>query len=141
MPLTTGRLAHQTGVNLETIRFYERSGLLPAPPRLPSGYRTFPPDTPRRIHFIRRAQELGFTLAEIRELLDLSVSKHQDRAEVRSIAHARLTEIESKIASLNAMKQALEHLADQCTGHGPADECPILQAIDSEITLADPTPA
>ena len=141
MPLTTGRLAKQSGVHLETIRFYERSGLLPEPPRLASGYRLFPQTTVRRIHFIRRAQELGFTLAEIRELLDLAVSRHKDRAEVRSIARTRLAQINSKLASLTAMKRALEHLADQCTGHGPADACPILQAIDSQVEDVLATPA
>lgn len=132
MSLRTGEVAEQCGVNLQTIRYYEREGLLPKPPRLRSGYRLFPDASVRRIQFIKRAQALGFTLAEIRDLLTLRVDKVRDREDVRAIAKARLQEIESKIASLQAMHSALKHIAGQCKGHGPADECPILTAIDSE---------
>ena len=132
MSLRTGEVAEQCGVNLQTIRYYEREGLLPKPPRLRSGYRLFPDASVRRIQFIKRAQALGFTLAEIRELLTLRVDKTRDREVVRTIAKARLREIELKIASLQTMHTALKHIAGQCKGHGPADECPILNAIDSK---------
>ena len=135
MALTTGELAQQSGVNLQTIRFYEREGLLPAPPRLSSGYRAFPAASVSRVRFIKRAQELGFTLTEIHDLLSLRVDKTRDRAQVRRMARSRLAEIEGKIASLETMRAALTHLAATCTGHGPADECPILQAIDSQELL------
>ena len=129
-------MAAQGGVNLQTIRYYEREGLLPEPPRLASGYRAFPQGTIRRVRFIKRAQELGFSLAEIRELLTLRVDRQRDRAAVRAIARAKLAQIEEKIRSLEAMKRALQHLTERCSGHGPASECPILEALDSEEELA-----
>lgn len=88
MALTTGALAAQSQVNLQTIRFYEREGLLPPAPRTASGYRAFPPTAVARVRFIRRAQELGFALTEIRELLSLRVDKSRDREDVRAIAPA-----------------------------------------------------
>lgn len=131
MALRISEVAEQGRVNLQTIRYYEREGLLPEPPRLASGYRTFPEQTVRRVRFIKRAQELGFTLAEIRELLTLRVDRERDRAAVRAIARSKISEIQAKIHSLEVMKQALAHLTDRCTGHGPASECPILEALDS----------
>ena len=100
-----------------------------------SGYRLFTEDTVRRVRFIKRAQELGFTLAEIRELLTLRVDESRSSAEVRSIAETKITDIEGKIRSLVAMKQALTHLTERCSGHGPASECPILESIDSDEVL------
>lgn len=135
MALKIGQVADRGGVNLQTIRYYERERLLPEAPRLPSGYRTFPEHTVNRVRFIRRAQELGFSLAEIRELLSLRVDRRRDRAAVRAIARAKVSEIEEKIRSLEAMKRALAHVTDRCKGHGPASECPILEALDSEETL------
>ena len=130
--LRISEVAEQGGVNLQTIRYYEREGLLPEPPRLASGYRTFPEQAVRRVRFIKRAQELGFSLAEIRGLLTLRVDHQRDRAAVRAIARTKLLQIDEKIQSLEAMKRALQHLTDRCTGHGPASECPILEALDSE---------
>ena len=128
-------VAERGGVNQQTIRFYEREGLLPEPPRQASGYRAFPEKTIRRVRFIKRAQELGFSLAEIRELLTLRVDHQRDRAAVRAIAHNKLAQIDEKIRSLEMMKRALQHLTDRCMGHGPASECPILEALDSEDEL------
>ncbi|HSU62091.1 MAG TPA: MerR family DNA-binding protein [Bryobacteraceae bacterium] len=130
MSLKIGEVAERGRVNLQTIRYYEREGLLPEAPRLPSGYRTFGDESVRRVRFIKRAQELGFTLAEIRELLCLRVDRKRDRAEVRAVARAKISEMEEKIRSLEAMKRALEHLVKRCSGHGPATECPILEALD-----------
>ncbi len=135
MALKIGEVADCGGVNLQTIRYYEREQLLPEAPRLPSGYRTFPEQTVNRVRFIKRAQELGFSLAEIRELLSLRVDRKRDRAAVRAIARAKVSEIQAKIRSLEVMKRALAHLTDRCTGHGPASECPILEALDSEEAL------
>jgi MerR family transcriptional regulator, copper efflux regulator len=135
MPLRSNQLAERGGVNLQTVRYYEREGLLPEPPRLESGYRMFPDDAVRRVRFIKRAQELGFSLAEIRELLSLRVDRKRDRAAVREIASAKLADIDQKIRSLEMMKHALMHLVDRCAGHGPASECPILEAIDSKDSL------
>src|SRR6266849_8350129 len=98
--LTIGRLAKEGGVNLATVRFYERRGLLPTPPRSASGYRLFPAEAARRLRFIRRAQKLGFSLREIQELLSLRVSPGKTSAEVSRGAKAKITDIHSKIETL-----------------------------------------
>ena len=127
-----GEVADRGGVNLQTIRYYEREGLLPQPPRLPSGYRVYSEPTVRRVRFIKRAQELGFTLAEIRELLSLRIDHDRDRSEVRAIAEAKVADIQEKIRTLSSMKDALLRLTEHCRGHGPASECPILESLDSD---------
>ena len=131
MSMKIGEVADRGGVNLQTIRYYEREGLLPQPPRLPSGYRVYAEPTVRRLRFIKRAQELGFTLAEIRDLLALRIDHDRDRSEVRAIAEAKVADIEQKIRTLSAMKEALVRLTEHCSGHGPASECPILESLDS----------
>jgi MerR family copper efflux transcriptional regulator len=132
MSMKIGEVADRGGVNLQTIRYYEREGLLPQPPRLPSGYRVYTQPTVRRVRFIKRAQELGFTLAEIRELLSLRLDHERDRSEVRAIAEAKVADIEQKIRALSSMKEALVRLTEHCSGHGPASECPILESLDSD---------
>lgn len=127
-----GEVAERGRVNLQTIRYYEREGLLPQPPRLPSGYRVYAQPTVRRVRFIKRAQELGFTLAEIRDLLSLRIDHDRDRSEVRAIAAAKVADIEEKIRTLSSMKESLVRLTEHCSGHGPASECPILENLDSE---------
>jgi len=130
--LTIGRLARAVGVNLETVRYYERRGLLPKPPRSGSGYRLFPIEAKRRLRFIRRAQELGFSLGEIRELLSLRVAPTAKSADVRRRARAKITDIEAKIRSLQSMKKALHELTETCSGCGPVRDCPILESLDAE---------
>jgi MerR family mercuric resistance operon transcriptional regulator len=130
--LTIGRLARAVGVNLETVRYYERRGLLPKPPRSGSGYRLFPAETKRRLRFIRRAQELGFSLGEIRELLSLRLAPAAKSADVRRRAQAKITDIEAKIRSLQSMKKALRELTLTCSGCGPVRDCPILESVDAE---------
>ena len=130
--LTIGRLANQAGVNLETVRFYERRGLLPRPPRSASGYRLFPAEAARRLKFIRRAQELGFSLAEIAELLSLRVSRSTTSGDIRARAEAKITDIEAKIKSLESMKKTLRKLTRVCDGCAPLVECPILESLDGE---------
>src|SRR6266849_2095335 len=117
--LTIGRLAQQGGVNLETIRYYERQGLLPKPPRTPAGYRMFPSEAARRLRFIKRAQELGFSLKEIRELLSLRMKPGAKRADIRARTDAKIADIEQKIRTLEGMKKALRGLTEQCDGCGP----------------------
>jgi MerR family mercuric resistance operon transcriptional regulator len=131
MALKIGQVAERGGVNLQTIRYYERERLLPEPPRLQSGYRMFPEDTVRRVHFIKRAQDLGFTLAEIRELLALRIDHKRNSAEVRTLAQAKIADIDEKIHTLKKMKRVLSNLTERCSGCGPSDECPILESIDS----------
>lgn len=130
--LTSGHLARQAGVNLETVRFYERRAMLPKPPRTASGYRLFPPESIKRIRFIRRAQRLGFTLSEIRELLALSKSPVKNCGAVRARAAEKVSEIERKIAALNAMKQALHEISVACVGRKPSRICPILESLGSD---------
>lgn len=127
---TIGRLAKEAGVNLETVRYYERRGLLPRPPRSESGYRLFPDEAAGRLRFIRRAQELGFSLAEIRELLSLRVSRTAKRTDVRRRAEAKIADIDAKLKSLDSMKRALRKLTRACAGCGPIAECPILESLD-----------
>ena len=106
--LTIGQLAQRAGVGVETIRFYEREGLISEPPRRPSGYRDYPLETVARIVFIRRAKDLGFTLKEINELLDLRIRPRRNCAQVKKSADAKIADIDSRIASLRRMRRALK---------------------------------
>lgn len=125
-----GELARRTGVNLETIRYYERRGLLPQPPRSSSGYRRFGEDDIQRVGFVKRAQELGFSLREIEELLTLRVAPGVTCDNVRQRAEIKLLDIERKIDDLLAIKKALKRLVSTCAGTGPVTACPILEAFD-----------
>jgi len=124
-----GAAAEQAGVNVQTLRYYERRGLLPRPPRRDSGYREFPDEAVRIVRFIKRAQDLGFSLDEVEELIRLRNDKRRDRARVRAIAERRVRQIEGKLAELQAMKKALGHLVHCCRG-GATLECPIIEALD-----------
>ncbi len=130
--LTIGHLAKEADVNLETVRFYERRGLLAKPQRSASGYRLFPSEAARRLRFIRRAKELGFSLKEIRELLSLRVSRAASCADIRARAEAKITDIQAKIRSLESMEKVLRKLTRACAGSGPVAECPILESLDRE---------
>jgi Cu(I)-responsive transcriptional regulator len=132
--LTTGGLARRGGVNLETIRYYERRGLLPKPPRTVSGYRAFAPDAVRSLRFVKRAQALGFSLKEIKELLSLRAAPRARSADVRAQVRRKIDDIERKLRSLAAMKKALLKLVDECSGRGPVSECPILESVSSGTT-------
>jgi MerR family copper efflux transcriptional regulator len=127
--LTIGRVAQSAGVAIDTIRFYEREGLLPEPKRRPSGYREYDMGTVARLRFIRRAKELGFTLEEIRELLALSADRHGGVEGVRERAAARLHAIEERIAELQRVRDGLAELVEACPGHGAPEDCPILKAL------------
>jgi len=130
--LTIGRLAQKAGINLETVRFYERKGLLPKPPRSTSGYRLFPTEAARRLRFIKRAQELGFSLSEILELLTLRLSPRTASTEILNRTDAKIADIEGKIKSLDSMRKSLLKLALSCDGCAPLSECPILESLDKE---------
>jgi len=130
--ITTSELAKRGGVNLETIRYYERVGLLAKPPRSRGGYRQFSPESVRRVRFIKRAQELGFSLREIKELLTLRIAAGSTRADVRKRAEAKIVDIEAKVQHLRAMKKALVRLRESCCGSGPASDCPILESLSLE---------
>lgn len=129
--LSPSALAREAGVNQQTVRYYERRGLIPPPPRTGSGYREFPPDTIRRVRFIKQAQALGFTLREIQGLLDLRVRPGVGCKDIRQRAREKIVDINEKIAALQRMEEALTTLANRCRGRGPVEECPILDALDT----------
>ncbi len=128
--LTIGQLAKQAGVGGETIRFYEREGILAEPIRSTSGYRQYGPLTVERVLFIRRAQLLGFQLKEIKELLELRDHPGMPRSEVRAKAVGKLTDIDARIRDLKAIRADLTRLVAACDGEGAAAGCPILGAMD-----------
>ena len=130
-PLTIGQLAKRADVGVETVRFYEREGLLEEPDRRASGYRQYDEGVVRRLEFIRRAKELGFTLKEIKELLSLKLDPSTTCAEVKERAETKIEDIESKIRTLQRMKRALVKVTKSCSGNGPTSECPILEAIET----------
>lgn len=126
--LTIGRIADEAGVGVETVRFYQRKGLLEKPPRRGTSHRRYSPEAVTRIRFIRGAQNLGFSLAEIEELLDLRVAPGASKADVKARAEAKLEEIEAKLRDLQRMRDTLLKLIGACDGTGPLDDCPILGA-------------
>jgi MerR family mercuric resistance operon transcriptional regulator len=128
--LTIGQLAKKANVNLETIRFYERRGLLPEPPRNKSGHRQYSVKDLRRTEFIKRTQSLGFSLKEISDLLSLRVESGNTCGDVKQRVKAKLIDIEEKIETLQRMKEVLLRLETNCPGKGPLNECPILETLD-----------
>lgn len=133
MALTIGEVAKSAGVGVETIRFYQRKGLIDQPARPDSGFRHYDAQMPRRIRFIRHAQELGFALREIRELLELRVDPRVSCADVKAKAVAKIVEVEDKLASLSRIREALIAITHSCAGEGPTSECPILEALDEPV--------
>ncbi len=130
--VTIGALARTEQLAPETLRYYERVGLIEPARRTASNYRLYGPEARRRLRFIRRAQALGFSLAEIGELLSLHARPEADMGEVKALADEKIADIERKIRDLERMKAGLEGLAEQCPGHGSTAECPILGALLSE---------
>ena len=130
--LTISPLARQAGVGIDTVRYYERMGLLPEPPRRASGYRVYPTETLQRLQFIRRAKTLGFSLEEIKELLELSSRSGSGVGAVKASAAAKLQDVEERIAELERMRDGLRQLVDACPGHGAPQDCPILNALAGE---------
>jgi MerR family copper efflux transcriptional regulator len=116
--LSIGEVARMAGVNVQTVRYYERRNLVPAPPRRQSGYRAYPLDTVPLIRFIRRARELGFSLRDVAELVRLRKLRKSERKEVESIVSEKLRAIDEKIGRLNALRAALNELEDGCRGPG-----------------------
>lgn len=127
--LTISRLARDAGVGIDTVRYYERNGLLPEPQRRASGYRIYREEDLKRLRFIRRAKTLGFTLDEIRELLELSGQNERGVAGVKASAEAKLQLVDQRIAELQRMRAGLQALVDACPGHGSTAQCPILNTL------------
>ena len=137
MTLKIGDVAREAGVGVETIRFYERKGLIDQPSRPGSGFRRYDAQMPRRIRFIRHAQELGFSLREIRDLFYLRVDPNVSCGDVKAKALAKLTEVEQKLASLGRIRETLLAITRSCAGEGPTTECPILDALDEPQTVGN----
>ena len=127
---TIGKVAKQAGLGVETIRFYERTGLLEEPPRDDSGYRQYPPEAVVKLRFIKKAKQLGFSLQEIGELFSLRQNQNATCGDVKMRAEEKINNIEEKIRALTRMKEALAELTCHCSGDGPVNECPILTALE-----------
>lgn len=129
--LTISRIAKGAGIGIETVRFYEREGLIDPPARTPANYRIYPQSDMLRLRFIKRAKKLGFTLKEIKELLSLQLDPQATKAEVKQQTEAKIADIECKIQDLTRMKEVLESLDACCSGQGSTSDCPILDALES----------
>lgn len=127
VPLTIGRLSTATGVKVETIRYYERAGLVAPPDRTGGNYRSYSPDAVARLGFIRKTRDLGFSLEEVRALLDLANDQDRDCGEIDALASRHLAAVDQKIADLTALRRQLATAVSQCAG-GTISECRILEA-------------
>lgn len=126
---TIGEVAKRAGVGVETIRYYERRGLIPRPPARRSGYRQYPDDTVDRLAFIRHAKDLGFTLTEIGELLSLRTHPRSNCIAVKAKAEAKIADVESRIEMLGRMRVTLKRLVAACDRRETTEECPILESL------------
>src|SRR5579884_4249526 len=129
-PMTIGQVAKLADVGVETIRFYEREGLLNKPKRRDSGYRVFTPEVVGRIRFIKKAKQLGFSLREIRELLFLRVDSRATAADLQKHVDAKISEIDDRLRDLKRMRGGLVQLSKACTGKGPIGDCPLLDVLE-----------
>ena len=127
-----GELANAAGVKVDTVRFYEKQGIIPPAQRLQSGYRVYSQGDLERLRFIRRAKALGFTLEDITELLSLSGRRDGDMGALREATQRRLEDVEGKIKELQRVRKALNGLVDDCPGHGAMQTCPILKALSGD---------
>ena len=127
-----GLLAKRAGVPIDTVRYYERNGILPPPERQASGYRAYTERDVERLRFLRRAKALGFTLVEIRDLLELSSRRDDDMGSLKATASEKLADVEQKLAELSRIRDGLRVLVDACPGHGALERCPILAALAQE---------
>jgi len=129
--LNRGQLAQAAQVNIETLRYYERRGLIPIPSRSPANYRRYPRHTIDRVRFVKHAQDLGFSLDEIKELLSLRATRGLKSGEVKRRAAKKIQEITDRIHALERIRGALNQLVSQCSGDGPVERCTILHAIET----------
>lgn len=134
--MTRGEVADKADVNPETLRYYEREELIPKPRRSDGGIRLYDESYVERLRFIRRAKELGFTLAEIKSLLELRVDEEATCRDVKAQAETKIEEVETKLRDLRRIRDALSRLADSCDREDkPTSECPIIDALDAERPL------
>lgn len=137
--LQRGELAERTGCNIETVRYYEKIGLLPEPPRTSGGHRAYSSTHERRLRFVLRARELGFSLEEIRELLRLAEERDRPCAEASTVAATHLQDVRAKIADLKRMEGVLKNVVVQC-GDGTQPECPLIETLFREPTARSAKP-
>ena len=131
-----GTVSRKAGVNAQTLRYYERRGLLPKTGRLASGYREYDPATVGLVRFIKNAQELGFTLNEIRELITLRANRSQSSEDVRRVATRKIEEMDRRIRRLSEMKDELAELVEQCSATRCKDDCVIIDAFDDACRVS-----
>lgn len=124
--LKIGQVAKQSDISVETVRYYEKRGLIPAPQRLDSGYRVYPQSILQRLHFIQRCKDLGFSLQEIDELLNLQTDPATSSALVKEQVENKIQLVKQKIGELKKIEHSLEQLSDLCCGDGPVSDCPII---------------
>lgn len=129
MALTTGQVADGAGVDYQTVLYYEKEGLIDEPPRLDNGYRQFPPETVRKIEFIRRARQLNFTLSEIKTLQQLDQGEDTDCKSVMEFSREKLKEIRQTIEDLQRVETVLSNLLEQCEATGEVEPCPIIETL------------
>ena len=129
-PLRIGEVAREAGVNVQTLRYYERRGILPEPDRTAAGYRTYDPEAVRIVRFVKRAQDLGFTLQEIEDLLALRQNRRANCGRVKSLAEAKLGQVEENLVDLRRLKRALSGLVESCETKRASLDCPILEALE-----------
>lgn len=134
-PMTRSEVAEKAGVNPETLRYYERKGIIPKPPRSAAGYRQYDTSYVQRLRFIQRAQELGFTLQEIKDLLALRVDDNRSCEDVRQHATKKKAAVEEKLRDLRRIRDALDVLITNCREEEPSNECPILDALNNTEAL------
>lgn len=130
--LTIGQVAKQTGVTVETLRFYEKQGLIETPRRTSSGYRQYPQETVKRVRFIQNAKEVGFTLKDIAELLTLRQEPGTSCPDIKLRASLKIDEVDQKIRDLTRIREALARMIVKCSSEGPVSQCPILEELDEE---------
>ncbi len=136
--MTIGVLARLAGVGVETVRFYEREGLLPQPRRPGRGYRVYPPEALERVRFIRRSKDMGFALDEIRELLALRARPGVPCGAVREQALAKVADIDRKLEELHRLREAIATLAHACSGDMPMQRCSILHLLEGQTRPGSP---
>ena len=132
MHMRSGQVARQAGVNVETLRYYERRGLLPAPPRESSGYRAYGSDAVRVVRFVKRAQELGFNLDDVEALLELAGGGPDGCEAVQRLTGERITELDRRIADLQAMRDSLQRLLATCHRPRRDRECSLIRSIEAD---------
>jgi Hg(II)-responsive transcriptional regulator len=135
--MRTAQVAARAGVNTQTLRYYERRGLLPDPPRTPTGYRSYGPDAVRVVRFVKRAQALGFTLTEVEELLQLADGGPDSCGTAQRLTDEKIADLDTRIATLTAMRASLDQLLRTCARPRAQRDCPLLDSLEPDTDVQD----